>query len=218
MKQRLLLFITAVCTTLIVGAQTVEITPMGGYVFASKMSGADGYVRFKDNAIYGGMVSIGVSRVFDIDLIYHRIDTKAEVNLYKAVGGSTYEESPLSINYMNVGFTKNFRINNTISPFVSFSMGACLMAPKSGNIYDYWFFDFGLSGGAKVYFGKRVGLRLQAQMYVPMQAAGYTFYFGTGGYSNGVSVYSTMVQFGFMGGLIFRLGRVPDMNSARISY
>ena len=92
------------------------------------------------------------------------------------------------------------------------------MAPKSGNIYDYWFFDFGLSGGAKVYFGKRVGLRLQAQMYVPMQAAGYTFYFGTGGYSNGVSVYSTMVQFGFMGGLIFRLGRVPDMNSTRISY
>lgn len=214
MKQRLVFLIAAICSAFIVRAQTVEITPMGGYVFASRMSGADGYVRFKDNAIYGGMVSIGVSRVFDVDLIYNRIDTKAQVNLYNY----PYQENPLSINYMNIGFTKNFRVNNTVSPFVSFSMGACLMAPKSGNTYDYWFFDLGLAGGAKVYFGKRVGLRLQAQMYVPMQAAGYTFYFGTGGYSNGVSVYSTMVQFGFTGGLIFRLGRVPDMTSPRVSY
>jgi len=218
MKHKLLLLVAAVCSTLLMQAQTVEITPFAGYVFASKMSGSDGYVRFKDNAQYGGMVSIGVSRVVDVDLIYNRIDTKAEVNLYNAIAGYTYRESPLSINYMNVGFTKNFRINKTVSPFVSFSMGACLMAPKNENTYDYWFFDFGFAGGTKVYFGKRIGMRLQAQMYIPMQSAGYTFYFGGAGYSSGVSVYSTMVQFGFTGGLIFRLGHVPDDNSVRVNF
>ena len=213
--KKLLLFITVCLLPILMQAQrTVEITPFGGYVFASRMSGSDGYVRFADNAQYGGMISIGVSRVCDVDLIYNRIDTKAQINLTNY----PYEENKLSINYMNIGFTKNFRINPTVSPFLGFSMGACLMAPKSGNYYDYWFFDFGLSGGAKVYFGKHFGLRLQAQMYVPMQAAGYTFYFGTGGASTGVSVYSTMVQFGFTGGLIFRLGHVADANTTRITY
>ncbi|MCX6242596.1 MAG: hypothetical protein NTX43_12380 [Bacteroidetes bacterium] len=215
MNHKLLFLIACLIAPLLMQAQkTVEITPFGGYVFASRMSGADGYVRFVDNAQYGGMLSVGVSRVFDLDLIYNRIDTKAQVNLTSY----PYQESPLSINYMNIGFTKNFRVNPTVSPFIGFSMGACLMAPKNGNSYDYWFFDVGLSGGAKVYFGKHFGLRLQAQMYVPMQAAGYTFYFGTGGYSSGVSVYSTMIQFGFTGGLIFRLGHVPDANSTRVRY
>lgn len=211
MKHKLLFLVAAILSTFFVQAQTVEITPMGGYVFASKMSGADGYVRFKDNAIYGGMVSIGVSRVIDIDLIYNRIDTKAEVNLYNYA----YQENPISINYMNVGFTKNFRINNTVSPFLGFNMGACLFAPKSNNTYDYWFFDFGFSGGAKIYFAKWIGLRLQAQMYVPLQAAGYTMYFGYGGASSGVSVYSTMVQFGFTGGLIFRIGHSPEAKATQ---
>jgi len=56
---------------------------------------------------------------------------------------------------------------------------------------------------------------LQAQIYVPMQAAGYTFYFGGGGYSSGVSVYSTMIQFGFTGGLIFRFGHPADANATK---
>ncbi len=215
MKHKLLFLTACLIIPLLMQAQrTVEITPYGGYVFASRMSGADGYVRFLGNAQYGGMISIGVSRVFDVDLIYNRIDTKDQVNLYNY----PYTENSLSINYMNVGFTKNFRVNQTFSPFVGFSMGACLMAPKSGNSYDYWFFDLGLSGGAKIYFGKHFGLRLQAQMYVPLQAAGYTLYFGYGGASSGVSVYSTMVQFGFTGGLIFRLGHVPDANATRITY
>ena len=215
MKKLFIIIIAGLVAPLILKAQvTVEITPLAGYVFASRMSGADGYVRFADNAQYGGMISIGVSRVFDVDFIYNRIDTKAQVNLIKY----PYEEAPLSINYMNIGFTKNFRINKTVSPFFGLNIGACLMAPKGQDIYDYWFFDAGLNGGAKIYFAKWIGIRLQAQMYVPMQAAGFTFMFGTGGASTGVSVYSTMVQFGFTGGLIFRLGHAPDANSTRISY
>ena len=78
-----------------------------------------------------------------------------------------------------------------------------------GNTYqESWFFAMGLNGGAKVYFSKRVGLRLQAQMLVPVQGSGFYLFAGTGGSGGGVSVYSTMVQFGFTGGLIFRLGNV----------
>jgi len=66
----------------------------------------------------------------------------------------------------------------------------------------------GLNAGAKVYFSKRVRLRLQGQMMIPYQGGGYTMYIGTGGTGGSVSFYSTLVQLGFTGGLIFSVGRV----------
>ncbi len=207
MKKILLIVIAALFTTLFVKAQTVEIVPFGGYVFASRMNADGGDIYFHDNAQYGGMISIGVSRVMDVDLIYNRIDTKADVNAYYYYGNPFTQSIPLSINYMQVGFTKNFRVNPTVSPFVGFNLGACLMDPKE----DYtatWFFSIGMNGGAKVYFAKNFGIRLQAQMYLPVQGAGFSMFAGTGGGGGGATVYSSMVQFGFTGGLIFRLGKV----------
>jgi len=210
MKKYLILLAAIICVPFFVKAQTVEITPFGGYVFPATLQAEGGDVRFLGNAQYGGMISIGVSRVMDVDLIYNRIDTKGEVNVYDWSYYS-YKEIPVSINYMLLGFTKNFRVNPVVSPFVGLNLGATLFYPKEtdGNKYQAsWFFAMGLNGGAKVYFSKRVGLRLQAQMLVPVQGTGFYLFAGTGGSGGGVSVYSTMVQFGFTGGLIFRLGNV----------
>lgn len=214
MKTLFTFIAAALIAPLFLQSQTVEISPFGGFVFASRMTGSEGYAYFPGNAQYGGMVSVGVSRVFDFDFLYNRIDTKAQMNFYNY----PYEETALSINYMNIGFTKNFRVNPTVSPFVGFNIGACLMAPKTGQYADYWFFSMGLNGGAKIYFSKVFGIRLQAQALVPIQASGFSFMVGTGGSSGGISVYSTMVQFGFTGGLIFRLGRVPDPNAIKLTY
>ena len=192
-------------------SQTVEITPFGGYVFGSTLQANGGDVHFNGNAQYGGMINIGVSRVVDVDLIYNRIDTKAQINAYGNMNSLILDEVPISINYMMIGATKNFRVNPTVSPFIGMSLGASLFYPKESGKYNYnsvWFFATGLNGGAKIYFSDRIGLRLQAQMLLPIQGAGFTMFAGTGGASGGVSVYSTMVQFGFTGGLIFRLGKV----------
>ncbi len=204
------LFFLSLLATLpfFVFAQTVEIAPFGGYVFGGTLHGDYGDVYINDNAQYGGMISIGVSRVVDLDLIYNRSDTKADVTYFN-YGGYVKPslEIPLSINYIQIGFTKNFRVNPTVSPFLGFNLGACGFVPKE-DYSDAWFFSLGFNAGAKIYFGKRVGLRLQAQGYMPVQSAGFAMFVGTGGSSAGVSVYSTLFQFGFTGGLIFRLGKV----------
>jgi hypothetical protein len=211
MRKYILLLAAMLCFPVIFQAQTVEITPFGGYVFPGTLNAEGGEVRFLGNAQYGGMISIGVSRVMDIDLIYNRIDTKAEINVYNWSNSYSYDEVPVSINYMMVGFTKNFRVNPVVSPFVGMSLGATLFYPKEQDDTYYeesWFFAAGLNGGAKVYFSKRVGIRLQAQMLVPIQGSGFYMFAGSGGSGGGVSVYSTLVQFGFTGGLVFRLGKV----------
>ncbi len=205
MKQTLLLLIVLISFPVFLAAQSVEITPFGGYVFASRMQATNGYIRFRDNAQYGGMVSFAVSRVIDVDLIYNRSDTKAEVNVWEV----PYKEVPLSVNYMQVGFTKNFRVKPSISPFFGLNLGACLMAPKEDYL-DEWFFSFGFTFGSKFYLSKRIGLRIQGQGYIPVQGQGYYFFVGSGGTGGGIQVYSTMIQFGFTGGLIFRLGHIYE--------
>jgi len=208
MKKSIFLLAIFFCLTFIMYAQKVEVTPFGGYVFGGTMNGDYGDVYLNGNAQYGGMISIAISRVVDVDLIYNRSDTKAQVNYYSVNGYiKPTLDIPISINYMQIGFTKNFRVNPTVSPFVGLNLGACLFYPKE-DYSDAWFFSVGINAGAKIYFSKRVGLRLQAQGYVPVQGTGFYIFAGTGGASSGVSVYSTLFQFGFTGGLIFRLGKV----------
>jgi hypothetical protein len=208
MRKLIFLVAVAFCLPFMSIAQKVEVTPFGGYVFGGTMYGDYGDVHINDNAQYGGMISIAVSRVMDVDLIYNRSDTKAQVN-YFSVNGYTkpYVDVPLSINYMQLGFTKNFRVHPKVSPFLGFNLGACLFAPKE-DYSDAWFFSMGFNGGAKFYLSNRFGLRIQAQGYIPVQGAGFAMFVGTGGTSTGVSVYSTLFQFGFTGGLIFRLGKI----------
>ena len=207
MKKSIFILPFLICLPLMMKAQKVELTPFGGYVFAGTMQGDYADVRIRDNAQYGCILSIAVSPSMDVDLIYNRSDTKAEVTYFNLVNNIKYLEVPISVNYMHVGFTKNFRVNPTVSPFVGFNLGTCLFYPKA-DYSDQWFFSVGMNAGAKVYFSKRVGLRLQAQGMMPIQGTAFSMFVGTGGSGGSVSVYSTLFQFGFTGGLIFRLGKI----------
>jgi hypothetical protein len=206
MKKSILIFGILACMILGLKAQNVELAPFGGFVFGGTLQGEYGDVYIRENAQYGAILSIAVSPSMDVDLLYNRSDTKAEINYYtNMVDNITYEEVPLSINYMHIGCTKNFRVNPTVSPFVGFNLGACLMDPKE----DYsaaWFFSMGINAGAKIYFSKVIGLRLQAQGMIPVQGTAFSMFIGSSGTGGGVSVYSTLFQFGFTGGLIFRIG------------
>jgi hypothetical protein len=137
----------------------------------------------------------------DVDFTYTRIDTKVTPESY---GYGTFDEVPVSENYYMVGFTKNFRVNEVASPFIGFNLGGVYMSPKESGYYSYWFFALGVDGGVKVYFSKHVAFMAQMQLMMPVQYGGFTFYYG----GAGVYVNSTLLDFGFTGGLVFRLGRV----------
>lgn len=185
--------------------RSFEITPFGGYVFPARWNAANGSLYFQGNAQYGGIFSVGISRVVDVSFIYNRIDTKVTPETY--VFPYTYDDVSISENYYMIGFTKNFRVNEIVSPFASFNLGGCYLAPKGSGYYNYWFFSVGADAGVKVYFSKYVGIRLQAQLMMPVQYGGFSFYYGPGGGGSTVYMNSTLLDFGFTGGLIFRLGK-----------
>ena len=203
MKKLFLLFLLLLSCQVFVQAQSIEITPFGGYVFPARWYTSYGSLYFNGNAQYGGMFSLGVSRVMDVDFIYNRIDTKVSPE----VNGYTLDDVDVSQNYYMIGFTKNFRVNEVASPFVGFNLGGMYLAPKTSDYYSYWFFSMGLDAGVKLYLGKHIGFRLQAQMMMPVQSGGFYFYYGTGGGGGNMYVTSTLIDFGFTGGLIFRIGK-----------
>lgn len=186
-------------------AQTVELTGFGGYVFPARWSSSYGSLYFYGNAMYGGSLNVGVSRTVDVGFSYTRIDTQIEPEVI----GSTYyfDNVPVSENYYLLGITKNFRISEVASPFVRFNMGGVYLSPKESQYYSYWFVAVGADAGVKVYFSKVIGLMVQAQLLLPVQYGGFYFYGGTGGGGTGVYMSGTLVDFGFTGGLFFKIGK-----------
>ena len=205
MKKIFFVILMLACANAFSQVRSFEITPFGGYVFPSRWNAANGSLYFEGNAQYGGMFSVGVSRVVDVSFIYNRIDTKVIPETYGFP--YSFDNVPISQNYYMIGITKNFRVNEIVSPFASFDLGGVYLAPKESGYYNYWFFALGVDAGVKVYFSRYVGLRLQAQLMMPVQYGGFSFYYGTGGGGSSVYMNSTLFDFGFTGGLIFRLGK-----------
>jgi hypothetical protein len=203
MKRILLSLLIVAGISLTTFAQGIEITPFGGYVFPTRWNAYNGSLYFNGAAQYGGYVSVGVNPVMDVSFMYNRIDTKAEPEIY----GIRTSGVSLSENYYMIGFTQNFRVKPNISPFASLNLGGVYYAPKESGYYSYWFFAMGLDAGAKIYFNDVIGLRLQAQLMMPVQSGGLSFYYGSGGGGSSVNLQSTMVNFGFTGGLIFRINK-----------
>ncbi len=205
-KGLLILFILAFTGFTGLRSQTVELTGFGGYVLPARWNAYNGSLYFYGNAMYGGSINLGVSRVLDVGFSYTRIDTEVSPESF----GSLYyfDNIPVSQNYYMLGFTKNFRVNDKVSPYLRFNLGGVYLSPKESQYYSYWFFAMGADGGVKVYFAERVGLMAQMSLLMPVQYGGFYFYGGTGGSGAGVSMSGTLVDFGFTGGLLFRIGKL----------
>ena len=100
----------------------------------------------------------------------------------------------------NLDFIKGFASIEMTVPFgadeASGSEYRPILQPKSTK------FEFGFTGGAKYFFTDRIGIRLQAQLLIPIEWGGVY-------YSSGGSVFTTggsLLQLNFTGGLIVRLG------------
>jgi opacity protein-like surface antigen len=109
-----------------------------------------------------------------------------------------------------LNFTNYIQVNETVEPFVGGGLGMGIFNvrnPDNGNTNNATKFAWNIRGGSNFWVSENVAIRIQASLFSAVQSVGGGFFFGTGGASAGVSTYSTMYQFGFDGGLVFRLPR-----------
>ena len=66
-------------------------------------------------------------------------------------------------------------------------------------------FAWNFKGGSNFWLAENMALRIQASLLSAVQSVGGGLYFGTGGLGGGLNSYSSLYQFAFEGGIVFRI-------------
>ncbi len=178
----------------------IELAGLYGWQFGGSLGAAAGEVSIKDSDSWGVELDISVPGEIQAVMLYYRQDSRLE--LQENMTGSKSALFDMSVNYFQVGGMKGVREGN-IMPFGLFTLGATLFDPKGSDIDSEWLFSVNLGLGVKIYASERVGLRLQANLLLPIQWAGGGLWCSSGsGCSVSMSGGSAILQ-GFAGGGLF---------------
>jgi hypothetical protein len=197
-------------------AQGIRVNTYAGYVFPDSFDNyysANSYVQgqIQDGFRWGVGLEYAVPGNRAIELQYKRQDTTAPTTYRDpniGNGGLNTSNFEVGINWIMLNFTNYIPVNETVEPFVGGGLGMGIFDvrnPDTGNANSGTKFAWNIRGGSNLWVSENVALRIQASLFSAVQSVGGGLFFGTGGAGAGVATYSTMFQFGFDGGLVFRL-------------
>ncbi|WP_276483930.1 outer membrane protein [Paraflavitalea pollutisoli] len=185
-----------------------RINAYAGYVFDD---GVDSYYdafNYYDGTIKGGFQwGLGaeylVHPYYGIELSYYRQDTDAPMTYYQ--NGIKNTNFDLGISWILLGVNRYFKLDAPmITPYIGGGVGVAIVDienPNTNYSDNATKFAWNFRGGTNINLSSRVAFKVQAQLMSAVQGAGGGLYFGTGGVGAGLSTYSTVLQFGFHGGL-----------------
>ena len=208
--KKLLFSISLILFSIFSNAQTIEITPMGGYSFIGGMNFYEGRVNVLDNASYG--IKIGFSPIEHsvLEFSYQGTETSAKWEPYNS-WGSTYprEEFPVNTNFFTLSFQhERMLTSDKVYGFGGLGMGMAYYHPTGRNVSDVYSFAVTVDLGVKIFLTDRIGIRLQGGLQMPLYFQGFGMYVGSGGSGLSMNAGTYAVQGGFSAGVIFRLGEL----------
>jgi hypothetical protein len=184
-------------------AQGIEITPITGYTFQAGFNISGGRAFLRDGQNWGGMIGFSPNKLTEVELGYNYMGTSA---VARSSSLQNNVDTPAQVHYATIGMNRLFPASEKMTLFTGAKLGTGTLAFPESNFRNITKFTVGFQGGMKFYASDRVGLRLQANLMMPVVGVGSSLWWSPGGGAAvGVSGWSPIVQFGFTGGLIFRL-------------
>lgn len=199
-------------------SQEVRLNTYAGYVFDDRVSSYYSSSSYYEGTIKGGFqwgagLEYKLPNGKGIELQYLRQDTQAPM-VYQdggILGGQIQRTTfDLANNYILVNGNNYFQVNDKVEPYFGAGIGMIISNatnPDNGRNQNSTKFAWGIRGGSNFWLADNVGIKIQASLMSAVQGAGGGIYFGTGGVGTGISTYSTIYQFGFQGGLVFRFSQ-----------
>jgi hypothetical protein len=184
-----------------ISAQDLRINLTGGYIFRDRfpLTTTLGVLEatIREAPVFGGGLEYLVNEDYGMELYYMGMPTVGSLR----DRSQRYSED-LMVNYIMAGGVRYAPFAERVKGFGGVSLGIALFEGETvSRAYAAW----GLRGGVLINATERIGLRIGAQLHSPIEAVGGGLYIGTGGTGGGVQTYSTIYQFGFVGGLSFTL-------------
>jgi hypothetical protein len=185
-------------------AQSIELYPFAGYTFGTHCYVATGKARLSDGFTYGGTLSFVAGQHNSLELTYLRQDATATAEgLYS---GFQKFSDPVSINYIFLGGSRLYPVNDKLTPFTGAHVGMAILGSKHDTFSNIEKLAFGVDVGVKIMVSDKVGIRLQSNLNMPVTNVGAGLWWSSGsGSSVGVTGNIPFVQFGFTGGLILKM-------------
>ncbi|MFM9027693.1 MAG: hypothetical protein ACKOQ6_06825, partial [Bacteroidota bacterium] len=109
---------------------------------------------------------------------------------------SNYVTGDLAIDYFMVGMNGIKDLSDRFKAYSGISGGLVVFTPRDYNIEAVARFSVALKIGIQANITDNIGIRLQPQLFVPIQAIGADVFVSNQGSGIGVSGYSTITQFG----------------------
>ena len=197
-------------------SQELRLNTYGGYVFDDRVDFYFSSSSYYDGVINGGFqwgagLEYHIPGKGAIEIQYLRQDTNAPTTYQDGgfLGGAIQRtDFDLALNWIMLNGTRYFPVNETIEPFAGAGFGMGIFAldnPDNNKRTNATKLAWNIRGGTNIWLAENVAFRVQASLMSAVQSVGGGFYFGTGGSGAGLSTYSSMYQFGFEGGLVFRI-------------
>ena len=174
-----------------------EITPFLGYQFGGEVTtfyqGEYHDVNINSSENWGLVLSLGLSPMTQIELLYSTQDTEADADRFEDSLG-------LKIDYWQVSMLWNFDPDSQIQPYVVFGIGGTWLRPDGFSSLSR--FSGNIGGGAKIFFSDNIGVRLEGRFFGTYinSTTSYCDPFWCYGYNN------SLYQFDVSAGLIIRFG------------
>lgn len=214
MKKTVVIFLLLMAHLYDGKAQDIRLNLYGSYLFDDRFDSyfdASSYYRgrLQGGFQWGGGLEYMAHPDYGVELLYLRMDTKAPTTYFS--NGIKSANFDVGINYLMISGNRYIDTDNKkIEPYGGAMFGAGIINvvnPNNGNSATRTKFAWGTKLGTNIWAGKKVGIKIQAQLFSIVQAFGGSFYFGTGGSGAGLETYSSFLQFGLGGGLVYKLGK-----------
>jgi len=149
--------------------QTVEVTPFVGYRFGGGFateivtdSATTGLLDYEvdDSASFGAQLGIRVSRDGEIEVLYSRQNTRLGT-------GGLFTGVPvfdLALETWHAGGNYLFAEEDArVRPYIGMGLGVTRLLPEPSGLQDETRFSASFAGGAKIWLGRHVGVRVEAR-------------------------------------------------------
>lgn len=179
-------------------ANTLTLTPTGGYFFNETFPVVNGSVLVKGGGFYGGIISYQTSQDIDVEL-----QVNSRVSSIISTTDSVRELS-LRTTWALVDACYTFDLDAPASPFINIGMGLVHLQPEKGNFNAENRFALNIGAGIKYEITDRIGIRLSTQFMSTMnQSTSFENQNGDALYT--VNKMAYVNQFGFRGGIYFKI-------------
>lgn len=216
MKQYILTILLASFGFISLHGQAIELSGYGGYMLSGKSTYYDGEIDVYDGGVFGGTLGYDLGNGMQVQFLYNRNSASGRIIYYPAFQDVELYDFDLVTEHYHLGVEKLLGGNEMIRPYGAMSLGVVAYTPKNvrsddnSNFHDLdavTRFSMGAGLGVKIFPTEKIGIKLQAKMFMPLMFSGVGIFCGTGGCGGGSSFYVPIVHGEFSGGVVLRIAQ-----------